>query len=53
VIRLAGTNENEGNTLIKEYITKTSKNNIILVETMEEGAKKAIELSSDNYGHHC
>jgi len=53
VIRLAGTNENEGKTLIKEYITKTSKNNIILVETMEEGAKKAIELSSDNYGHHC
>jgi len=52
VIRLAGTNENEGKTLIREYITRTGRSNIVLVETMEEGARKAIELVGGGLGHH-
>ncbi|RLI70320.1 ADP-forming succinate--CoA ligase subunit beta [Archaeoglobales archaeon] len=43
VLRLAGTNEEEGRNMIKEFLNKT-KEKIILVETMEEGAKKAVEL---------
>ena len=43
VLRLAGTNEEEGRNMIKEFLKQT-KEEIILVETMEEGAKKAVEL---------
>ncbi len=43
VLRLAGTNEEEGRRIIEEYIEK-NPNNLVLVKTMEEGAKKAVEL---------
>ena len=43
VLRLAGTNEDEGRRIIEEYMEK-NPNNLVLVKTMEEGAKKAVEL---------
>jgi succinyl-CoA synthetase beta subunit len=43
VLRLAGTNEDEGRRIIEEYIQKNPIN-LYLVKTMEEGAKKAVEL---------
>ena len=43
VLRLSGTNEEEGRAMMEEFI-KESDVNIHLVETMEEGAKKAVEL---------
>ncbi|RLI74618.1 succinate--CoA ligase subunit beta, partial [Archaeoglobales archaeon] len=47
VLRLAGTNEEEGRNMIKEFLKQT-KEEIALVETMEEGAKKAVELGCKN-----
>ncbi|WP_290902109.1 ADP-forming succinate--CoA ligase subunit beta [Ferroglobus sp.] len=44
VLRLAGTNEEEGRKIIEDFLEKEKKN-IIVVETMEEGAKKAVELA--------
>lgn len=44
VIRLAGTNEEEGKDILKDYI-EGSNLDIHIVETMEEGAKKIVELS--------
>ena len=44
VLRLAGTNEEEGRKMIEEFLKQT-KEEIVLVETMEEGAKKAVELA--------
>ncbi|ADC65395.1 succinyl-CoA synthetase, beta subunit [Ferroglobus placidus DSM 10642] len=44
VLRLAGTNEEEGRRIIEEFLEREKKN-IIVVETMEEGAKKAVELA--------
>ncbi len=44
VIRLAGTNEEEGRRILDDFV-KRSEMNIHIVETMEEGAKKAVELS--------
>jgi succinyl-CoA synthetase beta subunit len=46
VLRLAGTNEQEGRKMISEFLERTSKN-LIMVETMEEGAKKAVELAGE------
>ena len=43
VLRLAGTNEEEGRRIIEEYMEK-NPNKLVLVKTMEEGAKKAVEL---------
>ena len=43
VLRLAGTNEEEGRKIIEDYLEKT-KVNLFLAKTMEEGAKKAVEL---------
>ncbi len=45
VLRLAGTNEEEGRAIIEEFIRNNSITNIHLVESMEEGAKKAVELA--------
>ncbi|AKG91882.1 succinyl-CoA synthetase {ADP-forming} beta subunit [Geoglobus ahangari] len=45
VLRLAGTNEEEGRKLIEEFIREKGIESIFLVETMEEGAKKAVELA--------
>ncbi len=42
VVRLAGTNEEEGRKIMLEFAENRS--NIHIVETMEEGAKKAVEL---------
>jgi len=44
VIRLAGTNEEEGRRVLEEY-ARSGKACIYLASTMEEGAKKAVELS--------
>ncbi len=44
VLRLAGTNEEEGRRMIEEFI-KESNANIYLVDSMEEGAKKAVEIA--------
>ncbi len=44
VLRLAGTNEEEGRKIIEEFLKKEKKN-VVLVETMEEGAKKSVELA--------
>ncbi len=44
VIRLAGTNEEEGRRILEEFV-KQSGMNLHIVETMEEGAKKAVELA--------
>jgi len=43
VLRLAGTNEEEGRRIIEDYMEK-NPNKLVLVKTMEEGAKKAVEL---------
>ncbi len=43
VLRLAGTNEEEGRRIIENYMEK-NPNKLVLVKTMEEGAKKAVEL---------
>ncbi len=43
VLRLAGTNEEEGRKIIENYMRK-NPNKLVLVRTMEEGAKKAVEL---------
>jgi len=43
VLRLAGTNEEEGRRIIENYMEK-NPNKLFLVKTMEEGAKKAVEL---------
>ncbi|WP_456469702.1 ADP-forming succinate--CoA ligase subunit beta [Archaeoglobus sp.] len=43
VIRLAGTNEEEGRKIMREFAK--GRKNIYIVETMEEGAKKAVELA--------
>ena len=45
VLRLAGTNEEEGRAIIEEFIRDNNITNIHLVESMEEGAKKAVELA--------
>ncbi len=45
VLRLAGTNEEEGRAIIEEFIRDNEIGNIHLVESMEEGAKKAVELA--------
>lgn len=45
VLRLAGTNEEEGRKLIEEFIKEKGIERIHLVETMEEGARKAVELA--------
>ncbi len=45
VLRLAGTNEEEGRAIIEGFIRNNSITNIHLVESMEEGAKKAVELA--------
>ena len=45
VLRLAGTNEEEGRKIIEGFIKENNINNIHIVETMEEGAKKAVELA--------
>ncbi|WP_202320617.1 ADP-forming succinate--CoA ligase subunit beta [Archaeoglobus neptunius] len=42
VVRLAGTNEEEGRRIMEEFARE--KENVHIVETMEEGAKKAVEL---------
>ncbi len=42
VVRLAGTNEEEGRKIMLEFAENRS--NIHIVETMEEGAKRAVEL---------
>ncbi|XAT64864.1 ADP-forming succinate--CoA ligase subunit beta [Geoglobus acetivorans] len=47
VLRLAGTNEEEGRKLIEEFIRERAIESIHLVETMEEGAKKAVELAGE------
>ncbi|AGK62169.1 succinyl-CoA synthetase (ADP-forming) beta subunit [Archaeoglobus sulfaticallidus PM70-1] len=44
VLRLAGTNEEEGKEMIAEFM-KSSDVKLYMVDTMEEGAKKAVELS--------
>jgi succinyl-CoA synthetase beta subunit len=44
VLRLSGTNENEGKRIISEFLQK-NPGKLIVVDTMEEGAKKAVELS--------
>ncbi len=43
VVRLAGTNEEEGRKIMLKFAENRS--NIHIVETMEEGAKKAVELA--------
>ena len=47
VLRLAGTNEEEGMKLIEGFIEEKSIDSIHVVETMEEGAKKAVELAKE------
>lgn len=47
VLRLAGTNEEEGRKLIDDFIAEKGIQNIYIVETMEEGAKKAVELAKE------
>ncbi len=44
VLRLAGTNEEEGKRIIESFIKETNAN-IYLVDSMEDGAKKAVELA--------
>jgi succinyl-CoA synthetase beta subunit len=43
VVRLAGTNEKEGRQILTDYAEKSGEN-ILLVESMEEGAAKSVEL---------
>ena len=47
VLRLAGTNEGEGRKLIERFIREKSIDTIHVVETMEEGAKKAVQLGKE------
>ena len=47
VLRLAGTNEEEGMKLIEGFMEEKSIDSIHVVETMEEGAKKAVELAKE------
>jgi succinyl-CoA synthetase beta subunit len=44
VLRLAGTNEEEGRKIMEEFL-KESDATVHLVDTMEDGAKKAVELA--------
>jgi len=44
VLKLAGTNEEEGKRIIESFIKETNAN-IYLVDSMEDGAKKAVELA--------
>lgn len=44
VIRLAGTNEEEGRRILEEFIEKTGTR-LHIARTMEEGAQKAVELA--------
>ena len=44
VIRLAGTNEEEGRKILEEFVERSSMN-LHIVETMEEGARRAVELA--------
>jgi succinyl-CoA synthetase beta subunit len=44
VLRLAGTNEEEGRRIIQNFVERSGIG-IHVVETMEEGAKKAVELA--------
>jgi len=44
VLRLAGTNEEEGRQIIQNFVERSGIS-IHVVETMEEGAKKAVELA--------
>lgn len=45
VVRLAGTNEEEGRRIMEEFAK--GKPNFHIVETMEEGAEKAVELAKE------
>ncbi|WP_457590603.1 ADP-forming succinate--CoA ligase subunit beta [Geoglobus sp.] len=47
VLRLAGTNEEEGRKLIEDFIREKGIESIHVVETMEEGARKAVELAKE------
>jgi len=47
VLRLAGTNEEDGRNLIREFVEKNNIKNIYLVETMEEGARKSVKLAEE------
>jgi succinyl-CoA synthetase beta subunit len=44
VLRLSGTNEEQGRKIISEFLSK-NPGKLIPVTTMEEGAKKAVELA--------
>jgi len=45
VVRLAGTNEEEGRKIMEEFAK--DKSNFHIVETMEEGAEKAVKLAGE------
>jgi len=47
VLRLAGTNEEEGRKLIEDFIKDNSIESIFIVETMEDGARKAVEMAKE------
>ena len=43
VIRLAGTNEDEGREILKKFVVERELD-VHLVDSMEEGARKSVEL---------
>ncbi len=45
VIRLSGTNEYEGREILIRHIQENDLKGVFIVESMEEGAKKAVEIS--------